>query len=51
MHGTANLGEWRPIKSSVEKYFVKYEGYLSSHDGQRADDTALAALAARIRGG
>lgn len=47
MHGTA--GAWRPIKSSVDKYFEAYEGYLSSHDHARADDQVLAALAQRIR--
>src|SRR3989344_7654705 len=31
MHGTANVGEWKPIKSNVDKYFEKYEGYISSH--------------------
>ncbi|CDL41075.1 FIG01046325: hypothetical protein [Citrobacter freundii] len=30
-------------------FFEQYEGYLSSHDHERADDAKLAALAARIR--
>ncbi|USI99493.1 HIT family protein [Xanthomonas prunicola] len=47
MHGTA--GAWRSIKSNVDKYFPRYEGYISSHDHRRADDEALARLAARIR--
>ena len=49
MHGT-KIKEWRPLKSSVEKYFDKYEGYISSHDYKRADDEKLAELAKKIRG-
>lgn len=41
MHGTHALTEWRPIKSSVDKYFDSYEGYISSHDGPRATDESL----------
>lgn len=48
MHGTANMGEWRPIESGVKKYFEKYEGYISSHDYERADDEKLALLAQKI---
>jgi diadenosine tetraphosphate (Ap4A) HIT family hydrolase len=50
MHGTADMREWRPIESKVDKYFDRYEGYISSHDHDRADDATLAALAKRIRG-
>ncbi len=49
MHGTADMSTWRPIESKVEKYFDQYEGYVSSHDYERADDTELAALAAKLR--
>ncbi len=49
MHGTAGQGPWTPIHSRVDKFFERYEGYISSHDGKRADDTALAALAKRLR--
>ncbi len=49
MHGTANMKEWKPLKSSVDKYFDKYEGYISSHDYKRADDTVLAEIAKKIR--
>lgn len=49
MHGTASLEAWRPIESQVDKYFLQYEGYLSSHDHQRADDAELAELARHIR--
>jgi len=48
MHGTKEK-EWRPIKSNVDKYFGKYEGYVSSHDFKRADDKKLHALAKKIR--
>ena len=49
MHGTENLKEWRSLKSNVDKYFEKYEGYISSHDWKRADDIKLSELAKRIR--
>lgn len=48
MHGT-NMPEWKPLKSNVDKYFEKYEGYISSHDYKRADDEKLAELAKKIR--
>lgn len=48
MHGT-NMVEWQPVKSNVDKYFEKYEGYISSHDYKRADDKALSGLAEKIR--
>lgn len=51
MHGTANMKEWKPLKSSRSKYFKKYEGYISSHDYKRADDKKLAKLARKIREG
>jgi diadenosine tetraphosphate (Ap4A) HIT family hydrolase len=48
MHGT-KMKKWKPIKSNVNKYFEKYEGYISSHDYKRADDKKLAKLAKKIR--
>lgn len=48
MHGT-NIPEWKPIKSNQRVYFEKYDGYISSHDFERADDEKLAALAKKIR--
>lgn len=50
MQGTENMKEWKAIKSNVDKYFEKYEGYISSHDWKRADDNKLADLARRIKG-
>ena len=48
MHGT-KMKEWKPLKSNVQKYFEKYEGYISSHDYRREDDTRLAILAKKIK--
>lgn len=48
MHGT-KLKQWEKIESQVEKYFDRYEGYLSSHDYKRADDKELAELAKKLR--
>ncbi|MFL1431604.1 MULTISPECIES: HIT family protein [unclassified Nocardiopsis] len=51
MHGTVgNAGEgWRAVASTATGYFERYEGYLSSHDHERADDGWLAEVAERIR--
>ena len=49
MHGTANMDEWRPIETHSQRFFTRYEGYLSSHDAPRADDARLAELAQHIR--
>lgn len=49
MHGT-KMPEWQPVKSNIDKYFKKYEGYISSHDCKRADDEKLAKLAKKLRG-
>lgn len=48
MHGT-KIKEWRPLKSNVNKYFEKYEGYISSHDYIREDDKKLESLARKIK--
>lgn len=48
MHGTKS-DQWKKRKSNIDKYFEKYEGYISSHDYKRADDGELAALAKKIR--
>lgn len=48
MHGT-KMTKWKPLKSNVDKYFEKYEGYISSHDYKRMDDEKLARLAKKIR--
>lgn len=51
MHGTADMKDWRPIEHKQPVFYEQYPGFLSSHDCERADDTALAALAAEIRSG
>ena len=48
MHGTSK-SEWKPILSTMDKYFEKYEGYLSTHDCERANEEKLAKLAEKIR--
>ena len=48
MHGT-KTSTWKPIKSKVNKYFDKYEGYISSHDYKQADDATLVELVKKIR--
>ncbi|MBI5369565.1 HIT family protein [Candidatus Uhrbacteria bacterium] len=48
MHGT-RMEQWKPIKSNIKTFFSTYPGYLSSHDGERADDAHLADIAKRIR--
>jgi histidine triad (HIT) family protein len=49
MHGTGGESAFRRIGSSVDKWFSRYEGFISSHDWKRADDEELATLAKRIR--
>ncbi len=49
MHGTADMSEWKPIESSIDIFFEKYPGYISSHDAKRADDTELASVAEKIK--
>lgn len=46
LHGTQ--GEWKPLHTDYNKYFDKYEGYVSSHEyhGLNPD---LAQLAEKIR--
>jgi histidine triad (HIT) family protein len=48
MHGTA-FSDWKPIEAAQPKYFDQYEGYLSSHDYERADDESLSQLAQKIK--
>lgn len=49
MHGTGDMEHWKPIESGVSKYFERYEGYISSHDYERADDAKLTETAQKIR--
>ncbi len=47
MHGTKD-DQWKQRKSNVNIYFDTYQGYISSHDYKRADDTHLAEVAKKI---
>ncbi len=51
MHGTEGLdeGEWKQFHSDNDKYFSEYEGYISSHDGPKADYAKLQGLATKIK--
>jgi diadenosine tetraphosphate (Ap4A) HIT family hydrolase len=49
MHGTANIAKWQPPIAYLDKYFKKYEGYLSSHDSTRRTDKELEKIAKKIR--
>ncbi|MFA6118914.1 MAG: HIT family protein [Parachlamydiales bacterium] len=49
MHGTKNISKWKPTSSYLDKYFKKYEGYLSSHDSTRKSDNELEKIAKKIR--
>lgn len=49
MHGTQSGSEWKPISSREKRYIDVYEGYISTHDSERADDKDLAELAAYLR--
>ncbi len=49
MHGTATAKAWTPIKSNIDKYFDKYEGYISSHDFKKADSQDLENLCNLLR--
>lgn len=48
MHHTSST-HWQPRSSSVDKYFEKYEGYISSHNGPRESEEKLAQIAKKIK--
>lgn len=51
MHGTGDTSAFQPISSGeMNKFFTRYEGYLSSHDAHRASDEVLSEMARKIRG-
>lgn len=49
IHVTADMSEWKPIHSNVDKCFKKYEGCISPCDHKRADDEVPRELAKRIQ--
>ena len=48
MHGTAR-DKWKEWPSKINTYFETYPGYISSHDGKKADDEWLKKVAKKIR--
>lgn len=48
MHGT-KMENWQPIHSNINTYFEEYQGYISSHDSNRANDDDLKNLADKIK--
>jgi histidine triad (HIT) family protein len=51
MHGTGHMkkGIWKQYASSRSDYFKRYEGYLMSNDGPKADFSKLAVLAKKLK--
>lgn len=48
MHGTEKEG-WKEHLSPIKTYFNKYDGYISSNDGEREDDKKLQDIASKIK--
>lgn len=46
--GYMKTGEWRQVHSAVNTYFAKYDGWIASNDGPRADDSELAKLVKKL---
>jgi len=49
MHGTSSIKKWIHPPTYLDKYFKKYEGYLSSHESSRKDDKHLEKIAKKIK--
>jgi len=49
MHGTGSSSDFTHVEPTYGPFIEKYQGYLSSHDCERADDIELSNLAKRIR--
>lgn len=51
MHGTEALkrGEWQQFPAGKEVWFEKYEGWISSGGGPKADPEALKKIAERLK--
>jgi len=51
MHGTENLkhGEWQQVLSGKEFWFDKYEGWICSGGGPKADLESLSILAEKLK--
>ena len=51
MHGTSKLDSWEEVidEDMRKVFFDKYMGYLSSHDGEKADEKELEEIAKKAR--
>ncbi|EGM79032.1 HIT family hydrolase, diadenosine tetraphosphate hydrolase [Rheinheimera sp. A13L] len=49
MHGTGNDSNFQAIDGTKGPFLRRYEGFLSTHDCERANDSELEKLAAYIR--
>jgi len=51
MHGTGHMkeGVWKQYLSGRSDYFEKYEGYIISTDGPKADEQKIRELAEKLR--
>ena len=49
MHGNGSGSDFHHIEPTFGPFIEKYQGYLSSHDCERADDSELAAIAQLLR--
>ncbi|HVY01329.1 MAG TPA: HIT family protein [Candidatus Nanoarchaeia archaeon] len=47
--GYMKKGEWRQVHSAVNTYFEKYEGWIASNDGPRADEQKIRSLAEKLK--
>lgn len=49
MHGTSEMKDWVKIESTIDKFYPKYEGYISSHDSKEEDSNRLKSLADKLK--
>jgi len=51
MHGTEHMkkNEFKQYQSDVGTFFEKYEGYISSNDGPKADEKEIEELAKKLK--
>lgn len=47
LHG--KKGQWKQMEKKINTFFDTYEGYVSTHEYERADDKDLAKLAKMLR--
>lgn len=50
MHKTIGMRVWNKPKPEINKFFTKYEGYVSSHSAEKMNDEKLKEIAEKIRG-